>query len=417
MADQIKVFKNVVGQTVSSNPNAFTISGFTTDSSTKAVVKDVQFNIVATDPTYEGIYSYPAKVKLNSFPILDTTSGTSIKMEGSQIIDSSSTFDIEIQAEAAKKDYGRSIVFQASNNGTFIYNLDINSLSDPTNSSTVLNKLYLTKISLGLGATPSNGVAYFYKNGKHHFAYTDGGGTLYFVDEDGNTSNVGLPYGCSQITSDDTYIYAKSTSSGTTLARVAIADLTSYSTLSLSTTLPGTGASNPGFFEYYNGIIYDRPTGSGSAVYKIPVDTGTLSSLTIPTSQTEHLGARITVARDGVPYLVEWCDTKGIVYNMNTVTQVGSDLPLPSGLTNPTTTVSNHSCTIAPGVVLFNNASYGQTWMIDVNGTPTVTDTTSIFPSSSGTNYGIGSKSFQTPVADIPRASTYNLLITGIESF
>lgn len=428
MADQVKVFKNVVNQAFSNTYNAVTLSGLTTNSSTKAVVKDVQFKIRNSDSSFDGVYSYPATVKLGNYPLAELSDGTNIALTGSQIIDTSSTFNIEIQAEDAKINYGTSAVLMQTNTNVLTLLKSNLNIIDATDVEIVANDLTISKKdianvdSLTGGTTSLYGMTHFYRNGKNCFAFGADTSQIHFLDEDGVELNpkIALGFASYQYTADNNYIYVSRSSSSTTLTRIAISNF-AVSTVNLNATLNGIGSSNPGFFEYYNGFIYSRWAGSTSNIQKINVSTGAVTDITnFSLNQSEHLGARITVNRSGVPLLVEWGDTNGGVYNLATNTVVTTNLTFPSGsgLTDPTTTTQNHSFAIAPGMILFNNSSYNQTWVLDVNNLSDIKfyNTSTLLQATPGTGRAAASAPFQTTLSNIPRTATYDMLISGIES-
>lgn len=422
MADQIKVFENQAGTNQTGSLSAFSISGVTTNSSTKAVIKDVELKIRHQNPLYEGIYKFPLKTKLNNYTLNSKVEGSSLTLSGSQIVDSSSTFSFEVQAEAQRTYYPAVGIFRndpssgqlsfSTNNVSALTSAEL--ADTPTVISNISDPVIIETGKQGYGSTA------FLLNGVYVLAYISSSNIIYFIDQYGESlgSITNLPFGVYQLTQDDTYIYATDSSARSTnqFVRIPKSNLTTWDYFSSSTYLNGIAGSNPGFMEHYDGFIYYRSQGSNGSLYKISTTTGTATTINFGTGETEHLGARIVVNTSGVPYIVEWNDQYGKIWNLATGAQVFGSLNIPSGLTNPTTTNNNHTIALAPGVVLINNFSYNQTWVVNVNGsTPTVTNTTSSFPCASG-SYIIASTPSQTVGVSVPRDINYDLLITGIES-
>lgn len=418
MADQIKVFKNQIDTAQTGSLSTFSIDGVTTDSSTKAVIKEVELQIKNQNPLYDDMYKFPLKAKLNNFPVFSTDDGRSVTLTGSQIVDSSSTFSFEVQPEEQANYFPEIGIFLSAGSLKFYKsNASLLDTENLTNSLDVMANLS-DPVIVSANSITGYGSTAFLLNGVYVLAYTTGS-LIQFVDQYGESrGQVTPPWVTYQLTQDDTYIYAASGNAGSNNQFIKIPknNLNTYSYFSSTTYLSGLSNSNPGFVEHYNGFLYYRAAGSNSSLYKISLATGTATTISFATGESEHLGARIVLNSSGVPHIVEWNDLYGKIWNLSTNQQLGGNFNRPSGTTDPTTTSTNHTIVIAPGCVLVNNKSYNQSWIVNINGSyPTVTNITALNFRASGDNI-FASTPLQVASTPVTRDIKCSLLISGIES-
>lgn len=419
MADKLKVFKNQVNATASASLAAVPLNVLTNDANTQAVVKDVTFKVGHTNPIYDGVYDYPVKVKVGDFTVEEAAKGDDLVLTGSQIVDSNSSFSIEIQPETQKLDYGTlEVMLLSGPSTTSYYRFNLNQIGNPAGKGMAILdaiKPIGVPISGPGGATwlGGNTGCTIVRNGELLFCYATGS-NLYVVRASGAlVAQLTMPTTIYAICADSNFIYGKSDSSDNTIYRWSISTLAAASSLSVNAAIPPFYASNPGFIDHYNGFIYIRPQGALSTVSVISTLTGSVNTFQSSTAQSEHLGGLVTVNTSGVPFLVEHMDQTVVVRNLNTNAEQTFSSPLP---TNPTTTSGNHAAVIANGIVLFNNGSYNQTCIVDVNGATVLrTNTTGVF-TMGGLSGVMISKPFQTAPVQVTREIQYSLLASGVES-
>jgi len=425
MTDTIKVFSNLQNQTATSSLSTTSISLASTNSSTRAVLKDVAVEIRHTDSDYATTYNYPTKLKVNGSTVVSNDVGRSSFYSGSLILDTSTSLTLEIQPEEQQIDYGtiRVMIPDSSANNTY-YEAKIT--SNPSGQGAVLAaEVEAGRVGLG-GNVNAYTATGFFKNGVPYVAYADGNNNVKIIDTGGNeVASVNMGVYITAVASDSTYIYCHGNSAQTHIKRIRISDFVKHSNLSLNGNFPSYGTSNPGWFDHYDGHVYMRHSGSANEVYKANTSNGTLTNFnTGHSTEGEHLGGRITVTTSGVPYIVEWQDKRFFGYNLNTNTltdQITATSVL-TGWTEPTTTSGNHSATLAPGIVLFRNGSYGNCALVDINsGSPQATalDVAGITPildmGANGTNKLMAGFPHQTAPVNIPRVIQYDTYVSGVE--
>lgn len=413
MADKLKVFKNQVNAAASTSLSAVPISVLTTDSTTQAVVKDLNIAVTHPTATYNGLYKYPLTVKVGNFPIETQASGGSLVLTGSQIIDTNSSLSIEIGAEAQQTYYGELEMMLPTGGGTQYYKYALSGFGNPAGKgSALLATIKPLAVSVSSSALQGDTGCTIVRNGQVLFCYINGS-QLSIIDSTGASVATLSGFGTTirAICADATYIYGKDDSYSNNIYRWSISTLTQAATLSCNTSMPGFTNSNKGFIDHYNGTIYYRASGSDGTVYKINTSNGSVTTRST-SAQSECIGGLVTVSTSGVPYLVEYQDTQYMVWNLNTdsLNYYGAIFP-----TDPTTTQGNRAAVIANGIVLFNNGNYGTCAIVDVNGSsPVATNVTSIFPMGNISSVMI-SKPFQSAPVQVSREIQYSLLASGVE--
>jgi hypothetical protein len=412
MADKLKVFKNEVNQTVAATLSAAPINVLTTDATTQAVIKDVDVSISHPNPLYREIYKYPLKAKVGNFPVAESTSGRMV-LSGSQIVDSNSSFSLEIQPEPQRIDYGKLEMILPVAGDSSLFEYSINNVGDPSGKGlTILSNIKPLGVTLFSSAIIANTGCTIVRNGELLYCYANGT-DLVVINRLGQTqATLPMPVTTHAICADSTFIYGKSNTTNNIIYRWSISSLTQTTDLFLNLNVNGFPSSNPGFIDHYNGSIYIRSNGIDGAIRVIDTSTGVVTSINT-VSQTEHIGGLITVNTSGVPFLVEYQDTQWLTINLNTMAVQTFSGVFP---TDPTTTSGNRAAVIANGIVLFNNGTYSTTAIVDVNGTtPVASLATAAFPMGQANRVMI-SKPFQTTPVPVAREISYSLLASGVES-
>lgn len=413
MADKLKVFKNQVNATASASLSAVPINVLTNDATTQAVVKDVDISVTHPNALYKGIYKYPLKAKVGDYPVAEAVSGQ-MTLTGSQIVDTNSSFSVEIQPEPQAMYYNKLEMMVPTQNGTYLFEYELANIGNPAGKgveilTAIKDKGTLISSEFLVGNTGCT----IMRNGELLYCYANGS-NLFVINRLGaSVATLSMPDTIYAICADSQFIYGKPNSSGNTIYRWSISSLTLVSSLSTQVSTTNFSNSNPGFIDHYNGFIYLRGQGSSSTIHIINTSTGAVGNLSVG-SQTEHLGGLVTVNTSGVPFLVEYQDSQFVVTNLtnNTFNTYSGVFP-----TDPTTTSGNRAAVIANGIVLFNNGSYGTSAIVDVNGaTPIATLVSSSFPMGNSSNAAMISKPFQTAPVQVSREIQYNLLASGIES-
>jgi hypothetical protein len=444
MPDNLKVFKNLVSTTAATSNAAVPINIITNNSSTRAVVKDLQFRILENpNPNLAGVYKYPYVLKQNDYPI--TTVADSVGDQqvytGTQIIDTNSTLTVEVQAEPVVQQFGGLELLMQLRGANYYTTLPI--ILPPAGSATptatsIMQALDPQKAAT-LGRTQTSVASLSSEsytsacaimiNGVRHFvAANTGGNNIRILNTSNNlvqTINVGtLGLTIHAVAADNNFIYGHVASGNNVIHRWTIGTnpavaFVKAANLSITDNVPGFPANNSGFFDHYNGNLYLRGSGGNSSAYIINTTTGAVSSVGIA-GQTENMGGKVTVNASGTPFLVEHQDQDLVVWNLlnNNVTRYVSIYS-----TNPTTTTMRSVVVLAPGLVFFNNGTYGEQMIVDVNGIAAnssagavQTLTHSTFFQAGGSASTLMVSSLTGATATIARPVVYDMLCAGVES-
>lgn len=422
MADTLKVFTNQTNQIATASLSTVSIPLASTNSSTRAVIKDVGVEIRNTNSKYLTTYNYPTKLKVNGATVSSNAVGRSSIYSGNLVLDTSTNLTLEIQAEDQKIDYGTlRIMIPNSSNANTYYEAKVE--SNPSGRALAFaQEIEAGRVAAGGGTISANTATGFFKNGVPYVAYADNSSTVKIIDTSGvNVASVAMGVTTTAVASDGTYIYTHGSSATSHIKRILISNFTKTSNLSLNGSFPGFGTSNPGWIDHYDGHVYMRHSGSASEVYKANTSSGTLINFnTGHNNETEHLGGRITVDSNGDAYIVEWQDKRFFAYNLDTNTltsQPTATSVLSGSWTEPTTTSGNHSATVAAGIVLFLNRTYNQCAMVDINsGSPTGINVSSDLLTGSGaTNVLMCGWPQQDGPISISRTIQYDTYVGGVE--
>lgn len=384
MADSLKVFQNTSATPTASN-SAISIPVLTTGTGESANIKDIRLKKKNLTDEDIGFYKYPTVLKVDGNAITEPaylTSSTSpsvpLNLTGSQIVDSSSSVTLEIAAEAALTDYGKSqLFFYSETSNILASSFYAHSSTNPATAdrSSVATTIETNKVDssgsyqnrYGRNGTirESNGVL------KRFIA--DNSGNLKILDMDGNQL-VSYGWGCYGIAVDDTYVYGTTTSNNTQLLRYNHVTNSAASTLTTSRN-HFFANSNPGFMDYYDGFVYIKPQGNYGDIEKINVSDGSGTWISSPSqfNQSEFLGGVITVNDNGVPMIAIHADTYCGALTLESTPRTWAVFSAFS--TNPTTTYGCGVVCIGNGLILVDNADYSQVMIMDLN---------SILPNAAG---------------------------------
>ena len=201
MAEALKVFKNVVGST-STLSTSITENIVTTSASEQAVIKSIVYDV--TDPTY----TMTVTTKLDGFPLATTSINGKSQFIGSQIVDKSSTLELEISSGPDLVSYGTMEAIYTDNNGN-MYRLTNPMITDQNYAN--LDYLGLTSTNLNKSTVQSSSYHAFTVriSGVTYFA-TIRTTKLYIYDVDGNLQDTWTwPAHVYHAATDGTYYYGK----------------------------------------------------------------------------------------------------------------------------------------------------------------------------------------------------------------
>jgi hypothetical protein len=384
-------------------------------------------------------------LKQNDYPIttVPDSAGDQQVYTGTQIIDTSSTLTVEVQAEPAVQQFGGVELLMLLRGTAYYTTLPV--ILPPAGSTTptatsimqALDPLRAatlgrtqTVVTTSLDTDSNTSACAIMINGVRHFASANTSGNVIRILNTSNTVvqniNVGsLGLTIHAVAADNNFIYGSSLGGSSVIHRWTIGTnptvaFVKAANLNTSQGISGFPASNSGHFDHYNGNLYLRGGGSETNSFVINTTTGAVSTVASGAGQPENIGGKITVNASGTPFLVEHQDTTLIVWNLlnNSVTQYVSAFP-----TNPTTTTMRSVVVLAPGLVFFNNGTYGQQMIVDVNGiaanssvgaVQTLTNSTFFTAGGGAATLMVSSLTGATGI--ITRPVIYDMLCAGVES-
>lgn len=406
MPDSLKVFLNQVDQAVTPTTAAHSIPLLTTDANTAVVVKDLKF-LYSDNSTYKR----PMKLSLDGFPLRSMTSVNRFDATGSLIVGKSSTLSLEVEGETEVTDFGvlKGLIERSD---AKIYAIEHHYLGQPGDVlDTASVYAEITDGAINTGVTPSNAysTATFVKDGVLHFCYSAGSEVQMVGEDGGSLGSFSFGSTVNAICADDTYVYGVAAGSAGYVFRYNHTTLATAPNLTTSATIRGYGASNKGFIAYYNGFIYTKASGSDTNVQIINTTTGAVT--TQPAlGESEAIGGAITVATDGVAWLINHGDTSAEAIRISD----WSRTTFSTGM-SPTTTHSNQCVCIGPGLVLVNDGSYSRSCIVNINsGVPVVTQVQGIFPL--GNQYSLlAATPFLGGYGLASRSLVHSVLVAGVE--
>jgi hypothetical protein len=415
--ERLKVFNNVVD--ASSTDVVTNVAIVTTAATEQAVINTLSFT--AADP----VYAVTVNVKQDDRTLITSSSGLggsiSDEFAGKQIVDVNSTFKLELDTGADKfpPEKSVSMLFNGSNN-TYVIRDTFTEQRDSSEMTYegVVDDLAIDEISIQLSATSAFG----WLDGTNERFSRCNNNTVYTYDAEGTLLQTASAFGSSTYGAckDETYFYGKGTSDNLILERRFVSDGTAASDLALDTLTQGQAQNSGSFMLYYGGFIYIRNVSSVTVISKINVTTGAVTEISVNSSGSYSAGALITVARNGVAYLMECGNGANTGFIMNLSTD-GISYPTHVDLTL-STEYGNLALEVAPGVALFFDGN-DYIWL-DAN---TMTGASSVyaisvidasFPviSDGSPSSSIGSIPIHLrPASAIDRAVTYSLYVDGVD--
>jgi len=337
MAEQVKVFKNVVDQVVPVTATEVVLH--TTSSTQRAVLKDLD------------CINLGAKVTLDLDGRTLNTGTTAGKLERTKslIMGPSSILKLKFPA---KDPVGFT--------GMFFFNGSegINLVSD----ATVITAPSITSVS-GSIILRTGGFVYKPLATDTPFYFAIASGVIYKHDETGtvvSSSNLGIT-GVHQMGTDGTYIYT--VKSSTLLGRKNIATY-----VDTDITMTGDAMALPGHNQgcwtiYHDGKVYSKTTGGSTTVTICTIATGVVTgkyNVDFNVGSYDD-GGCLVVNRAGVPFIVAQGTSSMMYWNLNTdiVTKIAGG--------GGSTEYGNGGCEVEAGVALIFGELSDRVTIIDTN--------------------------------------------------
>ncbi len=301
MADDVKVFTHIGGQTSGGD-----VSLLTTDSTTKAVVKDVVFKGKTTH------YPTQMSLKLNGNTIGETHTSKAdtelnVGLSGSLIVDHNSELEINVPTPTREDNISKlnAIVFSngvnwktVDSNTNALTTQDTYSYTDVESSLTASNRMYDQNYSYSAFAVKRNGVVeYFRFYSNQLYRHTDAGPSPGSV--------ISVPEASYSMCTDGTNIYEKSSNTSTTIRVYNVSDFAQQTSITTDVSYEGQGGNRGSFMLTRGGYIYTKRDAGSTTIYKTEISTGTTTTITVTSVGGYSGGAVITRGSDGVFYLVE----------------------------------------------------------------------------------------------------------------
>tara|TARA_B100000780_G_scaffold4078_1_gene3293 strand:+ start:213 stop:1400 length:1188 start_codon:yes stop_codon:yes gene_type:complete len=352
MAEQVKVFKNVVDQTVP--VSATDVVLHTTSSTQRAVIKDL-------DCINLGIN---VDLDLDGRTLNKGTALGALERTKSLIMDTSSTLKLKFPAKTTTEFLGMFFF-----NGAEGINLVQGALDPEKPSITSVNNTSIQRGSGFVYKPLATDTPYFY-------ALEQGNSIAYKHNIAGEVvGQVALTSGVYQMASDGTYIYY--IKSATVVGRKRISDGVDSDvavTNGVSMAMPG---HNQGSYTiYYDGKVYSKNVGGLGNATVMTLSTG---AVTLKNDGGFNVGsysdgACVVVNTSGVPFIVEQGTSHYYYWNLNTdvLTRVSST-------SQASTEYGNCACEVAPGIALILGEQTDRMMLINCNTTPP-TKTQKIWP-------------------------------------
>lgn len=419
MTDKLKVFNNVVDVNSTAAVTEVTIAS--TGATEQAVIKNVEFSASDTAYPITASLKHDNRSAYTSLQVAagETVSGT---LSGTQIVDSNSTYKFVLDTGESKNYIPliEAAYFDGNNNMYYISDSRTELLSGDVTFADVSPTISAGSAIGGLSDASS---AFGWREGSelrfaaHHGQYTR------VYNELGQLQYTAamLPENIWGAAADDTYIYYISPSTtASTIYRRFRSDGTTASSLTTTSTVRGPNSNQGSFVLYYNGYLYSKYESGSTSIDKINVTTGDVTIISDNNLGVGSygVGAAITVAADGTPYLIEQ-GTGTSSYALNLNTEQVTDLTGGKAIAT-STEYGNIALEIAPGIVWFGYTTDGA-W-IDVN---TMARSASNIPASTFGLPSINNSITAASIANIPlhdapanpiaRNTTYSLYADGVE--
>ena len=328
------------------------------------VVQALDFTVTSTEQTLTATLEYKDNV-LDTWTAARGDAIGPIAMAGSQLVDASASFDLKITPENYYKGF-KIRCFSA----TVAQCVELSYIDSPlvphgalTAAEIQANTTQGTTESTSVSA--SQAVACVYK-GVSRVAVMDNTAPK-IMELDGSLFETLDSHASTYcITADSNYLYAKSITNNTVLARWSLATGVKDTTITLDTAFQARPSNSGGAWEYYNGFIYSLRA-SDSTCYKINLSTGAVTSFsTVNTLGAYHIGSAVITTLEGTPrnllmmagssrYQAIDLDTDAMAYD-NT-----------SNLLNSAAFFGNVGLQILTGVFWVHDASDDDDMIIDCN--------------------------------------------------
>jgi len=309
--EKLKVFLNTADTVSTSAITNVVIKA--TSSSEQAVLKTISYE--AVDP------EYPVTTTLTNGNAALTTPKTTAKtvknsdnLEGSQIVDVSSTVNLKLDTGATLYSVFpevKSVLFDVNDGFIFIDN-SAPDLISPTVTETEAEAITGVRhiIKNSASNTYSARSAFISTlNGTLGYTKLHTNRTLFNYTQEGVAiGSASTAFGGSTLygaCADSNYAYAKDTGNNTQLYRLNLSNGTTASTITLSENVEGVKGNTGGYMLYHNGFIYLRDDSYATQVKKINAATGAVTSITVITAPNYGVGACITKDVAGVFHIVE----------------------------------------------------------------------------------------------------------------
>ena len=379
MVDSLKEFLDDYSMAVP-NSSPLVVGITTTTATTQDMVTNLDFTIVSDSQDKKVELEYKGNLLESWYSNPGDT--LDIELAGSQLIESSSTFQLRITGTGGYTfpELWFSDGKKISTKNVEYYPSTLHGNNVPLSS---FSSLYGVQDTFSTQGSQDDGVylasysgapAIVYVNGSIIKAYSPGGGILHTFTAFTSTNKY-------QIATDGTYLYGIAGGISTNqLERVHIVnDIKDNITISASIVGPGT----IGMLHYRGGFLYSMDTASNTLVRKIDVTTGALTSLTVPNISGNGLASAIITTTHDTPknYLV-WLSLTDFVYlDLDTLEAV----KVPGGLRATSQLLGQHATQIVQGVMYA--ARTPNDILIDFNGdTPTTLENPGIFTSTGTTD-------------------------------
>ena len=441
--EKLKVFVNTASTVSTSAITNVAIK--TTSSSEQAVLKTISYE--ATDPLY------PVTATLTNGNASLTTPKTTAKtvknsdtLEGSQIVDVSSTVNLKFDTGADITTVGYADVRYFAGDDTGIFRLHDSTSTDRVAGATLtyadsigdfsgaksgtLNRRANSAFGIILDAnnspTSSPAVAagdkvYFSCYSNAVKGYNAAGALITWNSGGANNDSFDFAGGTQGACTDGTYIYAMDQDNNDDLFRRTIVGNVA-STIIMSQNIYGQAQNQGGFTIYHDGYIYIHTTGGADTINKVNAATGAVTELTGCNVGSYSAGAILTQAVNGKFYIIEVGNgaNENNIIDLATFTRL---TPITCANLSTSTEYGNLGFEIQPGVGIF---FYNYTGVfIDVN---SMTGSSSTFTQASffgsGTPGDFASNANGSSFANIPlhqvpggtiaRAVTHKVYADGV---
>ena len=337
MAEQVKVFKNVVDQVVPVTATEVVLH--TTSSTQRAVLKDLDCINLGDGVTLD----------LDGRTMNTGTSAGQLERTKSLIMGPSSTLKLKFPAEDP-----------VGFNGMFFFSgtEGINLVSD----ATVITAPSITSLS-GSSIERTDGFVHKPLAADTPFYFAIASGVIYKHDETGavvSTSNLGHT-GVHQMCTDGTYIYT--VKSGTLLGRKNIATYVDNDITMTGDTMAQPGLNQGSWAIYHDGKVYSKTSGGSTTVTICTIATGVVTSKNSGELNVGGYddGGCLVVNRAGVPFIVAQGSSAMMYWNLNT------DIVIKIAGGGGSTEYGNGACEIEAGVALILGEASDRVTIIDTN--------------------------------------------------